>query len=502
MIKIFTALISMFLLLNCFAGEDDFLRPVGKPPKAKAQRRQGGESFPPLPLPATPLRRSEKKRPPSPGVLIGKVIWGKYIDYKWNNGIVSRVFDWNMVPADCSQLLRFVKNYTKMEYKVQTLDLKVFSGNPAEVPILLFSGGRSLKFTPAEMLKLRSYLQAGGMIWFDSVVGSPYFYKSALQAMRQILPDSPIKRLAPDHPVFHLVKPITKAKTNSGKYIQPALDGVYIGSRLAAVISPYGMGGGWDNAYPQLIKQAQYYERTPSIVLGVNLAAYAVGWSSNGRHYASRERFGGVEDKKNPDKIVFAQLRSSGIWNANPGAESRFMRYLAKNANINTGSKPVFVSAEKVQLENYPFLYFTGIGNFKFSAAEVKKLRQYLDDGGFIFINNALGMNEFNQSVAREVKKLYPNSKLTGIPEKDPIYTAAPFKFSGSGFSQEAKVKFRGQSTPLLLGLKTDKRYKIIYSPVDLATGWLGAPSPGSICYNQDTALRLGANIITYFLTH
>ncbi|MDD5598728.1 MAG: DUF4159 domain-containing protein, partial [Victivallaceae bacterium] len=173
--RIFFVLVLLFLLADCFGGENDFLRPVGKPPEAKAQRRQGGEAFPPLPLPVTPLRRSEKKRPPSPGVLIGKVIWGAYLDYKWPNGVVIRVFDWNMVPADCSQLLRLVKNHAKMEYKVQTLDLNFFSGDPAEVPVLLFSGGRTLKFTPAEILKLLRYLHAGGMIWFDSVVGSPYF---------------------------------------------------------------------------------------------------------------------------------------------------------------------------------------------------------------------------------------------------------------------------------------------------------------------------------------
>src|SRR5436190_24120839 len=34
----------------------------GPPPRAKPQSRTGGESFPPLPLPATPLRRTEKKR--------------------------------------------------------------------------------------------------------------------------------------------------------------------------------------------------------------------------------------------------------------------------------------------------------------------------------------------------------------------------------------------------------------------------------------------------------
>ena len=500
--KFFALYIAFFALLSCFAGEDDYLRPVGKPPKAKAQRRQGGEAFPPLPLPVTPLRRSEKKRPPSPGVLIGKVIWGKYIDYKWNNGIVSRVFDWNMVPADCSRLLRFVKHYLKMEYKVQTLDLNNFSGNPSEVPVLLFSGGRSLKFTPAEMLKLRKYLQSGGMIWFDSVVGSPYFYKSAISAIQQILPDCPVKQLAPDNPIFRIVKPVKSVQTNNGKFILPRLDGVYIGSRLAVVISPYGLGGGWDNTYPGLIKQAKYYRRNSSIALGINLAAYAIGWSSNGRRFAARERFGSNENNKNPDKIVFAQLQSNGIWNANPGAESRFMRYLAKNANINSGAKPVFVNAERVPLDDYPFLYFTGIGKFKFSAKEVSKIREYLDNGGFLFINNAIGLNEFNYCVINEVKKLYPKSELKIIPSKDTFFTNAPFKFTRSGFSQEASQKFRGQSHPLLFGLKGDDRYKIIYSPVDMAGGWLGAESPGSVCYDSGTAMKLGADIITYIMTH
>src|SRR3990172_4285174 len=48
----------------------------GPPPPAKPQQRTGGESFPPLPLPATPLRRSEKKRPPSPPALVGKAALG------------------------------------------------------------------------------------------------------------------------------------------------------------------------------------------------------------------------------------------------------------------------------------------------------------------------------------------------------------------------------------------------------------------------------------------
>ena len=50
----------------------------GPPPKAKPQSRTGGESFPPLPLPATPLRRTEKKRPPLPPPGSARWRWGRF----------------------------------------------------------------------------------------------------------------------------------------------------------------------------------------------------------------------------------------------------------------------------------------------------------------------------------------------------------------------------------------------------------------------------------------
>ena len=133
-----TYLLFVFYALTLQAGEDDFLRPIGRPPKAVPQMRQAGEALPPLPLPVTPLRRSEKKRPPAPATLIGKVIWGSHLDYKWDNGKVTRVYDWNMVPADCQQLLKAAHKHLKMEYKVETTSLETFNATPAEIPVLYF----------------------------------------------------------------------------------------------------------------------------------------------------------------------------------------------------------------------------------------------------------------------------------------------------------------------------------------------------------------------------
>ncbi|MDD3118766.1 MAG: DUF4159 domain-containing protein [Victivallales bacterium] len=489
------------ITLPARAGENDFLKPVGLPPPATAQRRQGGEAFPPLPLPATPLRRSERKRPPSPTALIGKVVWGSYLDYHWPNGVTSRVFDWNMVPADCQRLLRLFKHFTRMEYRAQTVDLASFSGNPAELPVLFFSGGRTVVLTPPERAKLRRYLLDGGSVWFDSVVGSPYFYRSVKQEIAAILPESPLRRLPPDHPVFRLVRTVTTAELNDGVKAAPILDGAYVGARLAVIVSPYGLGGGWDDVYPTLVPAAQYYRRRSACELGLNLAAYAVGWFETGRAYAVGEAYDAARGS-GADRVVFAQIKTLGWWNSDPGAETRFMRYLTRNVNIAIGDKPVYVDPELAQLEDYSFLYLGGVGSFQLTSRGIDALRRYLDGGGCLLINNSLGMNEFDLSCRRLMSRLYPRTTPTMISPENPLFARGPFQFSSSGFSAVAARKYPGMTHPLLYGIKDGDRYKLIYSPVDIAGGWLGTPRPGSVGYDAATANRIGADIITYFLTH
>ncbi len=495
----------LFICMMClvaFGGEDDYLRPIGRGKEAKAQRRQGGESFPPLPLPATPLRRSEKKRPPSPSGLIGKVVWGSYLDYTGPDGITQRLFDWDMVPADCQQLLRIVKETMKLEYKTQTVDLSTFSGNPAELPILHFSGGRTIRFTEAERTKLRKYLLDGGTIIFDSVVGSPYFYNGAVEETRRILPEAPLRKVDPDHALFRIVNQTTEEAVNDSKAIMPEIDGAYIGARLAVLVSPYGLGAGWDNIQPVQIPKSKYYTPKSAQKLGVNIIAYIIGWYENGQAYAAGETYGGGKEQRSADRIVFAQVKTKGLWNSDPGAETRFMRYLAQNLNIDAGSEPVYVEPATAVLEDYPFLYLSGIGAFDLTPEALAKLRSYLNGGGFLLVNNSLGMNEFDASMQLFVEQLFPGKKLETVPIVHPIFNKGPFRFTRSGFLEAASQKYPAASRPLLYGVKDGGRYMLLYSPVDMAGGWMAVSRPGSVGYEPETALRLGANLVTYFATH
>ena len=484
------------------AGEDDFLRPVGQPPKAKPQMRQGGEAVPPLPLPATPLRRSEKKRPPSPSTMIGKVIWGSYLDYTWENGEVTRVYDWNMVPADCQSLLRSSYKHLNMDYKVETTSLDGFSATPAEIPVLYFSGGRSLTFTDQQREVLRKYLLSGGMAWFDSVVGSPYFYKSALTELKKTLPEAQIRRLPEDHPIFHMVDDSVKMKTKTKSDVLPVFDGVYIGSRVAAVVSPYGLGAGWDNAAPDLIKMADYYDHPSATQIGLNLVAYSMGYFRVGQSHAKAQVYSEEDAQENSDPVVFAQIRTSGVWNTEPGGANNLLRFMKKNLSVKANYLVRTVKLDTDPLNKYSFLYLSGISDFSFDDAELTALRRYLQDGGYLLIDNSLGLDEFHSSVYRELKRLFPDRALEKIPLDHAIYQQGPFKIDRVHYTPTVRAKYPSLSTPVLEGFKVADNYNVICSPFDLAAGWQGDDHPLSYGYEAGDALLLGADLVTYCLTH
>ncbi len=484
------------------ADEDDFLKPVGKPPKAKADRQQAGEALPPLPLPATPLRRSEKKSPPSPATLIGKVVWGSFIDYKWEDGQVSRVFDWNMVPADCQRILSMARDHMGMEYKVETVNLSSFDYTPAQIPVLFFSGGRSLNFTNEEREKLRRYMLAGGMLWFDSAVGSPFFYKSALKELSTIMPESPARRLPLDQPVFHMVKNLTKVNLKEKKDVEPVLEGVYVGSRVAAVVSPYGMGVGWDRAVPELISKADYYDPGSADIMGLNLLAYAVGWFPVGKSHSRIDVYGQNDLVEDSDPVVFPQIRTDGVWNTEPGAGSTLMRFVSRNTNVKANYINKAIVLGKDPVDSYPFLFLSGITEFRLSDSERNALKGYLAHGGYLLVNNSLGLSEFDRAFRANIAAMYPDLKFERIPADSPLFQKGPYKIDLVEYSPETKSRFPEVKRAYLEGMKIDGEYKIIYSPIDIAAGWQGDKHPLSCMYMPDDALKLGANLISYFMTH
>jgi len=497
-----------WLLAGCIAagglraGENDWFVPLGQPPRAAPRHISGGEAVPPLPLPATPLRRTERKRDPAPPTLIGKVVWGESGEYKYADGQSAQVADWNLCPDDLGQLMRKSGRWFGLSYGSQPISLASFDPDPTTTPVLFFSGVRSLKIDEAQAAILRQYLGRGGMIVFDSIAGSPYFYDSAKKVMQQLLPDEPIRTIPLDHPVFHMLSDTSTVKIpRLPKEDKPLFEGIYIGSRIACVVSKYGLGCGWDDHEVPLLDKAVFYDVESANKLGINLVAYAIGYADAARQEARPELFGLADEKRPTDELVFAQIRHGGAWNVHPGAASTLLRRMRQETALNVSLKRIAVNPGHDSLNGYPFLYLEGLDDFVWDDAAQQALRAFLERGGTLVVNNGLGLSTFDSAVRREIGRLLPGRQLTAIPADQAIFHSV--RPVGKVQYTPAVLKAHPELTaPALEGIAFDGDWRVIYSPYDLASAWPGCDYPLARGYETQSGTELGMNVLFYAMTH
>jgi hypothetical protein len=485
------------------AGENDWFVPLGKPPEAPPKRIAGGEAIPPLPpLPVTPLRRSERKRQPTPPSLFGKVIWGEQGSFTYAGGNTTKITDWNLCPADLKHLFNKVQGKLGLQYGYDEVSLPSFSGDPDKMAVLLFSGTRTLKLDPVSLAKLRAYVLKGGMLCFDSVAGSPYFYDSARALMRQAFPELALRVIPPDHPLYHMVNDVNKvhysANVNSDK---PYLEGLYVGSRIGVLISKYGLGCGWDDHEVPLLQQAAYYDRASADSIGLNLVAYAIGYNRVGMDESRPELFAAVDEKIPTDEFVFAQIEHEGAFNVHPNSATALLSKLRAATSLRVNLKREVVDPGKDDLSNLSFLYLTGMDDFHLSENAVTALRGFLQRNGTLFINNGLGLSTFDRAVRRELVRVLPGSKLEPIPLSHSIFSDV-VPVQTADYTPAVAMRYGPSNAPKLEGITLNGDVRVIYSPIDLEAGWESTEYPMALAYRADTATPLGMNILMYAATH
>jgi hypothetical protein len=484
------------------AGENEWFVPLGPPPEAAKRRISGGESFPPLPLPATPLRRTERKREPSPPKLAAKIVWGEDASFTYGSGAQTQIADWNLCPGDLQQLMRTASGRLGVTYGADSFSLATFDGDPAKIPILFFSGVRTIKFSPTELELLRRYVLRGGMIVADNIAGGPYFYQSFREAMEKTFPELSFRILPEDHPLYHIMVDVNQVNypKNLASH-EPLLEGMYVYSRVGVLLSKYGLGCGWDGHEVPLLKQAIYYDVASADKIGLDIAGYAVGYARIGRAESKPELYGALDEKHPTDEFVFAQIKHDGAWNVESGGASRLLQELRKNTSLRVSLKRVPVLPGHDDLSSFTFLYLSGLDDFHWDATAVSAMQRFLDAGGTLLINNGLGLRTFDAAVRRELKKVLPGANLAPLRAAHPVFNSV-FKLTAAAYTPAAAAARPGLTEPYLEGIALNGDVKVIYSPIDLETGWQGLNPPLARAYQSDDALKLGVNIIMYAMTH
>ena len=504
---VFVTFVGMLgFLASVAASEDAWLiratEDTGEePPKTIESAETRGGAAAPVQL----MRQSERKKPPEPDYLVGKVIWGEAATFTDPSGGEMEVDDWNLVPGDVSNLID-VGRSVGQDYHWSNIHLDEFSFDPDKMPVLFISGVRTLRISDGHKANLRQYVQDGGMVILDSVYGSPHFTESARETFREIFPGRQFRDLPSDHPIFE-----TYYEVESVNYPEqvdrdePYLEGMYIGARVGVLLSPYGMGTGLaeeQDVFDELRERGlepKYMDSQSAQRLATNFVGYSVGYAEVGEVQGEAEQYGEADRDAATDEFVFAQIRHEGAWDAHPGAANALLRRLRQTSAINVHLRRQAVDLAEDDLSPYTFLYLTGLDTFEFSSEEREALRDFVENDGFLVVNNGLGLSRFHQAATRELRNIFPDSRLESLsPDHEIFHIMAPaYQVNYTSVIRRNEPELG--NTPMLMGMEHEGELAVVYSPYDLEGGWLNVEDiPLMRGYENQSAQHLGMNLIAY----
>ena len=464
---------------------------VPVPPAKPPAQHSSAEGLPPLPLPVVPLRRTEKKNPPRPPVLIAKIA-------------TANRSDWATNPADTENLLRWMGQNLNVHFSSINMPETQVPADPKAVPVLYRTGHDAFSFSPEVRERLRVYLNGGGTLVLEACCGRRAFVESALREMQQLVPERPPYRLTLDHPLYHSyfdIKDINyrpTALTAGAVNGEPAAIGIDIGCRTAVFMFRWDVSCGWDNLEDSERHHCLGYDIKTARQLGTNLMAYITAERSAALPLSKALEFVDAEQGKS-GKFVIAQAKYHGMWKTREAGLSMLL-----NSFYDQTKTPVQFAREEVPLDSprlfeVPFIYLTGHQDFQLNSAERANLRQFLTRGGVLLAESCCGREAFDRSFRSEMEKVLEGQKLERLPANHPLFLY-PNDLKGVQ-PQPAlahKLGSTGRIKPELYGVDLNGNLAVIYSPHGLSCGWELAQCPYCAGIGPQDALALGVNILSY----
>jgi len=199
---------------------------------------------------------------------------------------------------------------------------------------------------------------------------------------------------------------------------------------------------------------------------------------SNGEFQIARLKYGG-----------------GGDWYNDPSSEVNLLKFVEENTTVITNPEYTFVDISSDDIFSYPFLFLTGHGNIVFSDEDVNRLRTYLENGGFLYVDDDYGLDK---SFRREIKKVFPGNNLTELPFNHQLYHIL-YDFENG----PPKTHKHNGKPPQGFGIFLGKRLAVYYTyESNPSDGWADPEVHKDPPEKREEALRFGTNLILYVLTN
>jgi hypothetical protein len=221
-------------------------------------------------------------------------------------------------------------------------------------------------------------------------------------------------------------------------------------------------------------------------------------------------------------RVRFKMNVSGGLadWNVYPGAERYLLEEFSKivrckvkmpvncaGANPLSGDENYFNAVvtldDAERMSRYPFLFMTGEGSFTLPAGDRANLKRYIDEGGFVLIDDCVlspSGDLLYQSAYAMLEQSFGSGSVVKIPNEHEIFHNV-YDLGKIGLPHCQGVNHGAR------GVFAGDRLAVFLSSTDIHCGWVDRnhgwfPNPALGRHGYKEAIQMGINILMYAIAH
>lgn len=417
---------------------------------------------------------------------------------------------WDVHPQGIHYLVRRLEQAWADKLNWQTIDGRQATVDDLhEAPVLFLSGRDQLELNDEQKKNLRAYIETGGFIFAEAAQGdgcgdNVEFDKRLRELVAELFPGSALEPLPESHPIWNSHFKLLPSKN------RPLL-GIQASCRTSLVYCPRNLAGLWELNQPSWMasfpKPAQD-EIEYATRMGINIIAYATGRQLNEKldtpKVIASNRAGPVSRL-----IQIPKLDHGGGADDAPNAWRNMLARFEFDLQMPVDKTKILVPPQWESLQKYPVIFVHGRNALSWTEQERADLRQYLDNGGFLFVDSICAAKPFADSIRREFKAIYPNLEWQLIPADHPIwseeflgYDVRQVTLHAPEVNADGTAGSRERQTSPSLEMLTlpDGRIAAVLSPYDLSCAMENAAASQCVGYNKDDASKIAVNVVLYAL--
>jgi uncharacterized protein DUF4159 len=184
-----------------------------------------------------------------------------------------------------------------------------------------------------------------------------------------------------------------------------------------------------------------------------------------------------------------------------PVAEEHILQVASEATRINlTNMSYVIVPLESDEIFQYPFLYFSEVGEMYLTEREITNLREYMNRGGFAMIDDFDSQSSLDWFLS-QMKQVFPERDFPELQLGDAIFHTF---YEIPTLEIEPPYAARDGGNPRFYGYYDNRGHllMIINHNNDMGDFWEWIDQPRYPLQPSTEGLRFGINYLLFSLTH